>query len=49
MLTQYLTCLLYLETIDDFQYLILESIISMFIVVRNNMPKELIVYLLFSY
>ena len=37
---------MYLETIDDFQYLILEATISMFIVLRDNMPKELIVYLL---
>ena len=43
------TCLLYLQTVDDFQYLILKAIISMFIVLRKNIPKELIVYLLFSY
>ena len=35
---------MYLETLDDFQYLILEAITSMFIVLRNNMPRELIVY-----
>ena len=38
-----------IKPIDDFQYLILKEVINMFIVLRNNMPKELIVYLLFSY
>ena len=32
--------LLYLEIIDDFQDLILATIISMFIVLRNNVPPR---------
>ena len=39
---------MYLEKIDDFQDLILTAIISMFIVLKNNMLNEFIVYLLFS-
>ena len=39
---------MYLKTIDNFSYLILEIIISIFIVLRNNMLNELIIYLLVS-
>ena len=39
---------MYLETIEDFQNLISITIINMFIILRNNMPSELITYLLFS-
>ena len=42
-------CLLYLEIIDDFQNLILATIIIMFIVLRNNMSNGLKVYLLFCF
>ena len=39
---------LYLETIDYFQNLILATIISMFIILGNNIPNEFIIYLLLS-
>ena len=35
------------KKINDFQNLILVTIISMFIVLKNNLPNEFIVYLLF--
>ena len=40
---------MYLEIINNFQDLILVIIINMFLVLRNNMSNESIIYILFSY